>query len=231
LIHQLFLAKLPNFLDVDPRPFESASYRPEDDEDEEQVRLRIENTVRWRYIRDAQGNLKGRESNSRVIRWSDGTLSLLLGDELFEIVVQSMDNDYQYLVAHHTEEGLFQTQAQFKRLMTFRPQGTHSMTHKKLTMAIATKHKKEQRLKMFASREDPEKLKQEAERLENEKLKARRRLEAKQRSAAAKYGLNEDFLEEEEEEMRYRQGDAALTKALDEYEQDDFGKTDSGLMK
>ena len=49
--------------------------------------------------------------------------------------------------------------------MTFRPHTTHSLTHKKLTMAIANKHKKVQRTKMFTLDVDPEKLKQDAEKV------------------------------------------------------------------
>jgi len=43
----------------------------------------VENTVRWRYARDEHGNVvyddlgnQVKESNARVVRWSDGRLSI-----------------------------------------------------------------------------------------------------------------------------------------------------------
>jgi RNA polymerase-associated protein LEO1 len=108
---------VPNFVKVDSKPFHPDTYvEPEQDEEEihqnESVReksmtikLKVENTVRWRWIKDEFGQdvspllwllkyfdnsffsrlFQKRQSNSRIIRWSDGTLSLLLGKELFDI--------------------------------------------------------------------------------------------------------------------------------------------------
>jgi len=53
------------------------------------IKLKVENTVRWRWAKDEFGQ-DIRQSNSRIIRWSDGTLSLRLGKELFDIN-QSID--------------------------------------------------------------------------------------------------------------------------------------------
>ncbi|KAH7890708.1 Leo1-like protein-domain-containing protein [Phlebopus sp. FC_14] len=91
-----WVIRMPNFVKVDSKPFHPDTYvGPEQDEEElhqnESVReksmtikLRVENTVRWRWTKDEFGQDK-RQSNSRVIRWSDGTLSLRLGKELFDI--------------------------------------------------------------------------------------------------------------------------------------------------
>jgi len=44
--------------------------------------IQVENTVRWRYARDEHGNMtydelgnQLKESNARVVRWSDGRYS------------------------------------------------------------------------------------------------------------------------------------------------------------
>ncbi|KAF6033669.1 hypothetical protein EB796_008020 [Bugula neritina] len=46
----------------------------------------------WRYVKDEAGNImtdefgeKIRESNARMVKWSDGSLSLHVGSEIFEI--------------------------------------------------------------------------------------------------------------------------------------------------
>ncbi|TFK51735.1 Leo1-domain-containing protein [Heliocybe sulcata] len=89
-----WVIRMPNFVQVDSKPFHHETYvGPDDDEapQAESVReksmttkLKVENTVRWRWVKDENGEYR-RQSNSRVIRWSDGTLSLLLGKELFDI--------------------------------------------------------------------------------------------------------------------------------------------------
>lgn len=39
---------------------------------------------RWRWAADEAGN-SVRESNARFVRWSDGSLQLLLGDEVLDV--------------------------------------------------------------------------------------------------------------------------------------------------
>ncbi|KDR80568.1 hypothetical protein GALMADRAFT_240881 [Galerina marginata CBS 339.88] len=92
--------RVPNYVKVDTKPFHPDTYiGPEHDEEEFQgdsgrektmtIKLKVENMIRWRWTKDANGQDK-RESNARVIRWSDGSLSLRLGKELFDIN-QSID--------------------------------------------------------------------------------------------------------------------------------------------
>ena len=51
---QLYLVKLPNFLGIDSRPFDSKTYDEEiveeiaDEEGAKRIRLKVENTIRWR---------------------------------------------------------------------------------------------------------------------------------------------------------------------------------------
>ena len=68
------------------RPYDSATYEDELDDDEVideegkmRLKLKVENTMRWRYAKDSDGlemrDDEGnpvRESNARIVRWSDG---------------------------------------------------------------------------------------------------------------------------------------------------------------
>jgi len=56
----------------------------------------VENTIRWRYVQDEAGN-EVRESNARVVRWSDGSMSLYLGSEIFDISKQPLQGEYSHL--------------------------------------------------------------------------------------------------------------------------------------
>jgi len=49
----------------------------------------VENTIRWREAFDKEGN-PCKESNARFIRWSDGSMSLHLGSEIFDVYKQPL---------------------------------------------------------------------------------------------------------------------------------------------
>ena len=49
----------------------------------------MENTIRWKIGFDEEGKTK-RESNARVVRWSDGSMSLHLGSEIFDVYKQPL---------------------------------------------------------------------------------------------------------------------------------------------
>lgn len=69
-----------------PRPFDPTTYEDEIEEDEvldeegrARTKLKVENTVRWRSVKDEEGNevkdefdTPMRESNARIVKWSDG---------------------------------------------------------------------------------------------------------------------------------------------------------------
>ena len=71
-----------------------------------------------------------------MVRWSDGSFSLLIGQELFQVAVHDNSKQHSYLVLSHPKEKLFQMHARFLKTATFRPHSTTSLTHKKLTMAM-----------------------------------------------------------------------------------------------
>jgi len=86
----MHMTKLPNFVNINPEAYDNVTYDPE--EEEQTFNGYVHNIMRWRYIqdpntgelvRDEQGKLK-RESNSRVVKWSDGSLTLHVGTEVFE---------------------------------------------------------------------------------------------------------------------------------------------------
>ena len=59
---QHWILRLPNFLKIDAKPFNPDTYEgPEEElakgsrESDMLVKLRVENTVRWRWTKDAEG--------------------------------------------------------------------------------------------------------------------------------------------------------------------------------
>ncbi|KAJ7695080.1 Leo1-like protein-domain-containing protein [Mycena rosella] len=199
-----WVIRMPNFVKVDSKPFHHETYMgPEQEEDEAQqaetlreksmsIKLKVENTVRWRWTKDAEDRDR-RQSNSRIIRWSDGSLSLRLGKELFDIN-QSIDTSggksfgasqsqptsagagagksqgLTYIVAQHKRSQVLQSEALVTGYMTLRPTGMQSETHRMLVRAVGQKHNKVARLRMAP---DPT-MDPEREKMELMKLNARK---------------------------------------------------------
>ncbi|KAF8727200.1 hypothetical protein AX14_007511 [Amanita brunnescens Koide BX004] len=178
---------MPNYVRVDTKPFHPDTYiGPEQEEEEFQqsetvreksmsIKLRVENTVRWRWTKDDIGR-DIKQSNGRIIRWSDGTLSLRLGKELFDInqmidtsgavprqSLGGSQSQFQssqtrnstgksqgltYLVAQHKRSQVLQAEAVITGYMQLRPAGMHSETHRMLVRAVGQKHSKVARLRM-----------------------------------------------------------------------------------
>lgn len=194
---ELYYVKMPNFLAVVQKPFDSDSYleeiRAEHEEamvhsydNNQRIRLRIENTIRWRYVKNDDGTYS-KQSNARFLKWSDGSLSLLLGSELFSVVTKNSVSDHMYLSISHENQNLLMSRKRFTKNMTFLPIDTRSLTHKRLTEAILRGNMKKSSIVEFINVEDPEKVKREAERIEEEKIRFRRRLESKRRAQNARY--------------------------------------------
>ncbi|KAJ7050515.1 Leo1-like protein-domain-containing protein [Mycena amicta] len=166
-----WIVRMPNFVKVDSKPFHPDTYIGPEHEDEEAqqaetlreksmtIKLKVENTLRWRWSKDAEDQ-DVKQSNSRIIRWSDGSLSLRLGKELFDInksidtsggstsAGASQPHGLTYIVAQHKRSQVLQSEAVVTGYMTLRPTGMQSETHRMLVRAVGQKHNKVARLRM-----------------------------------------------------------------------------------
>ena len=104
--------KLPSSLRIQPVAYDGSTYKIEDpilfknDKGLMQERAcAIENIIRWRYGQEGfevtdevidgkmeikSGEKQRVESNAKIVQWSDGTYSLAIGDEFFEISMESL---------------------------------------------------------------------------------------------------------------------------------------------
>ena len=189
---QLNLVKLPNFLSIDTRPFDPETYEDEieddneitDDEGRSRLKLKVENTIRWRHALDDNGNLV-KQSNSRVVKWSDGSMSFFVGSEEFDILKAPLTGAHSHLYVKHGAG--IQGQAQFKSKMMFRIHSTDSYTHKKLTMRISDRVSKASKAKTLpAVGKNPEAQREELLKKEDERQAATRRRENMQKKIREK---------------------------------------------
>ncbi|XP_031568240.1 RNA polymerase-associated protein LEO1-like [Actinia tenebrosa] len=222
---ELYFSKLPNFLSVETKPFDSALYEDDIEEDEildeegrARLKLKVENTVRWRYGKDQEGN-EIKESNARIVRWSDGSMSLLVGQEVFDIQKTKIEGNFNHLFVQQGT-GL-QGQAVFKEKITFRPHSTASQTHRKMTLSIADRVSKSQKIRILpAAGIDPESKRHELIKKEDEKLRAQLRLDnqrRRMRERSQAKSLSTTYLEGEDDEEELEQ---SLLKIKKKFKQD-----------
>uniref|UniRef100_A0A914ZGR5 RNA polymerase-associated protein LEO1 n=1 Tax=Panagrolaimus superbus TaxID=310955 RepID=A0A914ZGR5_9BILA len=207
------LTRWPNFISVDHRPFTEDSYDPEEDinavdgEGRSRLQLKVENCIRWRNKVDQDGNVvkdedgkEVRESNAKMVRWSDGTMTLNLGSEIYEVTEHKIDEYNQLFL--RMRAGLHGN-AVFKKRIAFRPLTTDSLTHRKMTMQMAEKTNKSQKVKMIADVGlDPESSRASLIRKEEERMRASMRREAQQRKQKERQyrtGLSHGFLEDRDD--------------------------------
>lgn len=86
---KLHLLKLTNIVGLEKKPWDPATFEGglehyRDDRGATRARLKDSNIIRWRMARGADGRLVP-ESNARLVRWSDGSTQLLLGDEPLDV--------------------------------------------------------------------------------------------------------------------------------------------------
>ncbi|KAK9385465.1 Leo1-like protein-domain-containing protein [Lipomyces mesembrius] len=237
---EINVTRIPNFLNVDYSAFDPDSYlenaaniQAEGEEAAElrqQLRAEVNNTIRWRYTRDEFGNPQI-QSNARILRWSDGSLSLKLGSEVFDINKKSIADTY--IAASHDQQEIVQFHAKIASSMTLVPTSTASLTHMRLSKAIARGNVKVSNIHDIATTEDPEKMKREAEKAEESKIRARKKLDNKRRQRENRYPYGRDTGDlgaatplERGGRRAYDDDDGMGYGTGDKYERDDFVVSD-----
>lgn len=105
LNEEVMEAKFNVMTGVQPKAYDKDSYKPEEttiiknDKNQDEVKeVPFINYIRWRNINSeekgakSKSTLKVKESNARIVEWSDGSMQLIIGEENFDIILSNMDN-------------------------------------------------------------------------------------------------------------------------------------------
>ncbi|KAJ0238147.1 Protein LEO1 [Hirschfeldia incana] len=211
------MIKVSNIMGIDPKPFDAKTFVEEDtferDEPGGKMRIRLANNiVRHRFVKGRDGKTYS-ESNARFVRWSDGSLQLLIGNEVLDITEQDARQDQNHLLVKH-EKGILQSQGKIMKKMRFIPSSLTSNSHRLLTALVDSRQKKDFKVKNCVTDIDPEREKEKRERMESQNLKASTKLSQAREKVKRKYplpaarrqlstGYLEDALEEDEETDHY----------------------------
>lgn len=95
----VYLAKLGNVLSVQPAKFNAETYEAENPQEyiDEQGRTQIkgcdiENYIRWTTNPEGEP-----QSNARLVRWEDGSYTMFIGNEAFEVSLTGQSHTYHSL--------------------------------------------------------------------------------------------------------------------------------------
>ncbi|KAL7114952.1 hypothetical protein ACP275_04G153600 [Erythranthe tilingii] len=216
--NKMNMIKVSNIMGVDPKPFDPHTYVEEDlyvtDESGSQKRIRLENNVvRWRKVKKPDGT-SSIESNARFVEWSDGSLQLLIGNEVLDISKQDAQHEQAHLFVRHGK-GILQSQGRILSKMRFMPSSLTSKSHRLLTALVDSRNKKVYKVKNCVTDIDPEREKEKKEKAVSQSIKATELLSRKKEKVTRKYtqpirrerqlspGFLEDALEEEDDQDYY----------------------------
>ncbi|EPZ35428.1 Leo1-like protein domain-containing protein [Rozella allomycis CSF55] len=215
-LNDVALVSFPKFITVSSHP----ALANLDDEPNDLVLLK--NTIRYRYNEDEI------EGNSRIVKWSDGSMSLVIGQEIYDIQVSDVpSNQNIHLMNYHVNEATLEGYKKVEKRMMVSSNTNDKGSHDRITQVLSKHLTRESKIKSFESREDPEILKAQLERVENEKMRSQRRLETKRRIQMEKeflpsMELNVDALEQDEddEDEENYEDDLKVLKAKKDIESD-----------
>lgn len=231
----IYYAKVPEFLTIDPVPFDPPSFETKvkerlanfsSKEDQLGDSLIDENTIRWRYSRDEQQHVY-KESNAQIIEWSDGRLSLKLGDEYTDILVNDTENTF-FAVSHDQQELMQCSEGgEITKSLMFIPTSTSSKMHQKLTKAVTRRNKRQATGPgIYIINKDPEVEKYELERQQQQRVRERRKRQLKEvdtrdsPDTAGSFEYSSGYKKNKSSSIEPEAYAAASRR--NEYEQDDF---------
>lgn len=216
-----WLAKIPNFLNIQTAPFDKSTV--DDDDKLLPASSNPHNTVRWRWTTTEDGQTV-QQSNSRIVKWNDGSYSMQIGNDFYDIN-QNIDSNIQkqkedlgeedkktpinpklYAFVQHTNNGIIMGDSSITGNMTFLPPSLASNAHKRYASTVNDKHFKAAKLKLVdkeTEQIDPER--ELLKRMEDDKktAKAKAKLERQQaRKEARASGVNIEWSSDEDDYNR-----------------------------
>ena len=200
-----------------------ASAEPSD----RQVRLSVENIIRWRHKLDpATGAIIGRESNARLVKFADGSQFLYLGGEIFQVNQAPLKSDKNYcLQTVHGVEAAKKSVGKFDSMIKFRVTGIHSASHHKLKAAISMAHvqkpKIQRRYDMIAATDMAQSAIAITQLEKDDEIKRRKRERLNERERHKRGGAAGDRERERERQKRDRTLSAGFLEGDEDDDDDD----------
>ena len=239
------ILKTPAHLKIEPRPFDPNKFKDEVEykmqERKEQgltskqiyneqlaEKLINETTIRWRYHNSGNDEII-KQSNAHFVQWNDGSVSLKIGNEMFD--VKSLPVVDNLLVRSHKTAEFLQTDSIIELNINLLPASTNSI-HKRLLQVMKNVQFKDKILST-TTEVDPLMKQRIEDENEKKKLKMKRMLEAKRRLQEQKWERGDSpavggsraysaYADEDEDDDDYGVGGGRGGAAEEYDEEDDF---------
>lgn len=249
--------KLPAYVNIESRPYEPEFYRETIDHDEDPQdniaakgkMIGVRNTVRWRWATGGDGK-PVRESNARMLRWSDGSVSLQLGNDLFDLATsygttlarpqdpssskaeqKSGSTETTFLCVEAGEERVLVTERAIAGQLSLVPTSMDSKTHRELVRHVGAQHTKHSRVKILNDLKDQDKVNELLLRAGPQKQVVTKRPSRPRNSQGGPGGRNrrpvkrgsedEDDYGYDSDDRRARRREAARDREMQDYDEDD----------
>ena len=192
----VFLAKLGNVLSVQPKKFEAENFIPEnpvmyeDEQGRNQIKgCDIENYIRWRELEGKK------ESNAKLVKWEDGSYTMFVGNEAFEVTITENHHTFSY-VRHR---GIYIKGKETSKKMMFKP---CSIKHRMFIRNLENSLNPVKTTQVVSSLNNHEKIKKDMEEMKEQKIKAMIKTEsAKYEQKADRRFFDDDDDDDESEEF------------------------------
>ena len=142
---ELYTMRLPNILSIEPRAFDPLTFE-DADEEADKIMGKTDNIIRWRETEEGV-----RQSNARMVTWSDGSMTLHVGDEVLTAAPQKVEGGNQLFTRHKGSN--LECHGLVRKKLVLQPASIKSSTHRALTKRIAKNHVKGSRMQMHTTTE------------------------------------------------------------------------------
>ncbi|GMM49609.1 Leo1 protein [Starmerella bacillaris] len=174
-VDSAWVARVPAFLKFERRPFDRSEAEKSLANKTSAESSLTADSIRWQYTRAEDGERVIQTSNAQIVEWSDGSKTLQVGNEHFEVRTHTQPGTF--LCAEQNK--LLQTRLLVDNTMSFVPTSTTSATHAMLAQALAKRQLSGQlKVGSVSTTEDPDKLQRDLEKAEMAREKARKKLAA-----------------------------------------------------
>mmetsp|Transcript_8726 Transcript_8726/g.16204 ORF Transcript_8726/g.16204 Transcript_8726/m.16204 type:complete len:429 (-) Transcript_8726:12-1298(-) len=201
--------KIPNIIHLEPSVYDAALYS----ERMEERRLENigkhfvgDNIIRWRFKKNEQGEkimengVPALESNARFVEWSDGSLQLLVGEEVFDITSLETMNQFTFALTTDADSKnrCLEAQGVVDSDILIRPTSVTSAAHKEMEFKVKSKNLKSVRMMEMDILEDPEKEQNARLKAIDDRLRIQNRQRAKRGNANSSARFDKAYLEEDD---------------------------------
>jgi RNA polymerase-associated protein LEO1 len=128
--------------------------------------------IRWRVAADGS-----RESNARLVRWQDGSMDLMIGNEVLVGKLSDITDGlcYQYVRQDQAGSALLEAHTRLTRRLGVVPRTAGGAVPVRVARAVTARHteQKKSEIKIFTAHQDPERDKREKELIEEQRIQVR----------------------------------------------------------